>query len=227
MLEQQQASLVAGLQELYRRIRDGPGWSGPPLNCDANGHPSTDDLLNRLGILDHSSSKGEQLESRQDTVHFERGKGQNAPAPMQAQDVCDASSESSDSSIVPARSVDYVTSQMWLDPASLGHGTPVKPGTSSAPWAEPQLTVPGNVDPVVLQEPRPHHWVADEARDSDDVNMMWSVCFGNVFEDEDAMWPLVFQSQPNDCMSYCVHWNSHYNHSGLYLSGNTPDILLA
>ncbi|KAL4993198.1 hypothetical protein BDV10DRAFT_30126 [Aspergillus recurvatus] len=108
MLEQQQASLVAGLQELYRRVCDGPGWSGTPLNCDANGHPRIHDLLTRLSILDHSSSEGERLESRQDTVHFERAKGQNAPAPMQPRDVCDVSSESSYSSIVPARSLHWL-----------------------------------------------------------------------------------------------------------------------
>lgn len=51
MLEQQQAQLVAGLQELYRRTQNGQGWKGPPLKESSNGTPLTHDILERLGAL--------------------------------------------------------------------------------------------------------------------------------------------------------------------------------
>ena len=51
MLEQQQAQLVAGLQELYRRTQNGQGWEGPPLKESSHGTPLTHDILERLGAL--------------------------------------------------------------------------------------------------------------------------------------------------------------------------------
>jgi hypothetical protein len=51
MLEQQQAQLVAGLQELYRRTQNGQGWEGPPLKESSHGTPLTHDILERLGSL--------------------------------------------------------------------------------------------------------------------------------------------------------------------------------
>src|SRR6266536_4607366 len=51
MLEQQQAQLVTGLQELYRRTQTGQGWTGSPLKESSNGSPLTHDILERLGAL--------------------------------------------------------------------------------------------------------------------------------------------------------------------------------
>jgi hypothetical protein len=51
MLEQQQALLVAGLRELYRRLNAGEGWPGVALNEATNGHPHTHDILERLDLL--------------------------------------------------------------------------------------------------------------------------------------------------------------------------------
>lgn len=51
MLEHQQLQLVSGLQELYRRLQQGQGWSGAPLPEAANGSPLTHDILERLGAL--------------------------------------------------------------------------------------------------------------------------------------------------------------------------------
>lgn len=50
MLENQQLQLVHGIQELYRRLKNGEGWSGAPLK-EINGTPLTHDLLERLGAL--------------------------------------------------------------------------------------------------------------------------------------------------------------------------------
>jgi hypothetical protein len=51
MLEQQQVQLVAGLQDLYRRIQNGQGWDGAPLKESSRGTPLTHDILERLGAL--------------------------------------------------------------------------------------------------------------------------------------------------------------------------------
>jgi hypothetical protein len=51
MLESQQAQLVSGLQELYKRIQNGQGWIDTPLKENTHGQPSTHDILERLGAL--------------------------------------------------------------------------------------------------------------------------------------------------------------------------------
>ena len=51
MLENQQAQLVAGLQELYKRSQNGQGWTGPALKETSHGMPLTHDILEHLGAL--------------------------------------------------------------------------------------------------------------------------------------------------------------------------------
>jgi hypothetical protein len=51
MLENQQAQLVVGLQELYKRTQNGQGWTGPPLKETSHGMPLTHDILEQLGAL--------------------------------------------------------------------------------------------------------------------------------------------------------------------------------
>ncbi|RVX75263.1 hypothetical protein B0A52_00615 [Exophiala mesophila] len=51
MLESQQAQLVTGLQELYRRLQKGQGWIGSALKESGSGQPLTHDILERLGAL--------------------------------------------------------------------------------------------------------------------------------------------------------------------------------
>lgn len=51
MLEQQQAQLVAGLQETYRRLVEANVWPGKPLS-EASGQPLTHDILARLDLLE-------------------------------------------------------------------------------------------------------------------------------------------------------------------------------
>merc|ERR1712029_1246389 len=51
MLEQQQSQLVAGLRELYSKLRDGQPWPGAPLREAHGGHPLTHDILERLELL--------------------------------------------------------------------------------------------------------------------------------------------------------------------------------
>ncbi|KAK5082090.1 Fluconazole resistance protein 1 [Lithohypha guttulata] len=55
MLESQQAQLVAGIQELYRRLQVGEGWEGPRLKETAGGTPLTHEILDHLGALKHDN----------------------------------------------------------------------------------------------------------------------------------------------------------------------------
>ncbi|KAJ9655842.1 Fluconazole resistance protein 1 [Neophaeococcomyces mojaviensis] len=72
MLEHQQLQLVAGLQELYRRLKAGEGWTGSPLKETTRGTPLTHDILESLGALkqdnhassDHFEDNLESLQSR-------------------------------------------------------------------------------------------------------------------------------------------------------------------
>lgn len=58
MLESQQSQLVAGLQELYRRLQTGEGWVGTPLKESTRGAPLTHDILERLGALKSDNKSG-------------------------------------------------------------------------------------------------------------------------------------------------------------------------
>ncbi|KAL3478579.1 hypothetical protein BJX99DRAFT_256475 [Aspergillus californicus] len=66
LLEQQQAWLVHGFQELYRRVTVSEGWPGDRLSQEPSGHPLTHDLLACLGALD--PSKGERFEENLESL---------------------------------------------------------------------------------------------------------------------------------------------------------------
>ncbi|KAH7012412.1 hypothetical protein B0J12DRAFT_445453 [Macrophomina phaseolina] len=60
-LEQHQIKLLAGVQELYRRLKEGEGWLRAPLPEQESGYPLTHDILARLGLLQLPKSSN-QLE---------------------------------------------------------------------------------------------------------------------------------------------------------------------
>ena len=72
MLEQQQAQLVAGLQELYRRTLDGQGWDGAPLKESSHGMPLTHDILDRLGALKPGTNISEPQQFEEDLDSLQR-----------------------------------------------------------------------------------------------------------------------------------------------------------
>ena len=112
MLEQQQAQLVIGLQELYRRTLEGEGWPGSPLKPSASGHPLTHDILERLGALKtEGSNENETFE--EDLNLVQQRLLANGAGVMQRQDSSDGSSSNGDSSPTfatkPMFSTDFVT----------------------------------------------------------------------------------------------------------------------
>lgn len=61
MLEQQQSQLVAGLQEMYKRLWTAQAWTGPSLP-EVNGHPLTHDILAALDLLETKHDGSGEIE---------------------------------------------------------------------------------------------------------------------------------------------------------------------
>ena len=61
MLERQHTQLIAGLQELYWRMQNDGGWTGPRLEVGINNQPLTHKILEALGVL--QSDEWEDIEN--------------------------------------------------------------------------------------------------------------------------------------------------------------------
>ena len=61
MLEQQQAQLVAGLEQTYRRLLAANMWPGAALQ-ESNGHPLVHDILARLNVLESDQDGSNDVE---------------------------------------------------------------------------------------------------------------------------------------------------------------------
>lgn len=68
MLEQQQGQLVAGLQDMYKRLQSVQGWTGPALP-EANGHPLTHDILAALNLLESKHDGSGEPEVFEEDCH--------------------------------------------------------------------------------------------------------------------------------------------------------------
>ncbi|KAI9710590.1 MAG: hypothetical protein M1820_002726, partial [Bogoriella megaspora] len=62
MLEQQQGQLVAGLQDMYRRLQRTGNWPGSSLTDGPSGQPLTHDILAGLDLLHPTEDGAPQLE---------------------------------------------------------------------------------------------------------------------------------------------------------------------
>lgn len=77
MLERQQTQLVAGIQELYSRMRKASVWNGKPLD-HPGAPPLTHDILAALDLLeleDNGSDEMEPLEDNQEAPHSDSAYG--------------------------------------------------------------------------------------------------------------------------------------------------------
>ncbi|KAI5302072.1 hypothetical protein KEM56_001066 [Ascosphaera pollenicola] len=101
MLEQQQSQLVAGLQELYRRTREGQGWPGEPLQDMPNGHPLTHDILERLGALKPAKGSDEIPTFEEDLNHVQRKLIASGAGFMPRDSTSDFGSEGAPSPTIP------------------------------------------------------------------------------------------------------------------------------
>jgi len=129
MLEQQQAQLVSGLREMYRRLQAGESWPGKSLKESHGGFPLTHDILERLNVL-HSTDSSmthdafeDDLEALQDRCMRTNGMAQNVRRRRAMSEESEPSLTSSNSShgmSSPAQSVAFP------DPYSQ-QGTPITP----------------------------------------------------------------------------------------------------
>ncbi|PGH16124.1 hypothetical protein AJ80_05339 [Polytolypa hystricis UAMH7299] len=148
MLEQQQAQLVTGLQELYRRTTEGEGWPGSPLKESSSGHPLTHDILERLGALKQdNSSESEPFEEDLDQAQ-QRLIAQGMPF-MQRQDSPDGGSDPDLSPTFPVKNLQFT------DPYMMSRFPPTPPNHSPFPRTQqipPQFKTEGKtINPPHLQ----------------------------------------------------------------------------
>ena len=167
MLEQQQAWLVQGLQELYQLAHRGSAWPGPPLKPESNGQPLTHDLLMHLGALDRS--KGERFEENTTLLQQELYRRN----PTQSQNGSNGSN--GDAVRSPAtgsghnqeyRSLANALGNQQLPPTPSSHSPPQRPQIKTEPITGsdyvPVLTPPQPpqlpMSPVDVVEPSALQW---------------------------------------------------------------------
>jgi hypothetical protein len=132
MLEQQQAQLVGGLQELYRRLQNGQGWEGAPLRESSHGTPLTHDILERLGALKSSRHNSEVEHFEEDLNSLQRRLLANGAGLMQRAP-SDSGSDSGHSPIF-----EQISHRMpFTDPYSFGKLPPTPPTPSQLPTNSP------------------------------------------------------------------------------------------
>lgn len=169
MLEQEQAHLVVGLQELYRRIKGTPHWLGPPLKELSNGQPLTHDILERLGVFELDEHRcSETCEEHPNLTQQRLIAG--VPGSLQRQDLPGCGSDSSHSTTsesiaskssssghfgvnnFPSTPPNQSTSPQALPtPMQIGAQTCIQsaPMQSSRPWIDPLLGYDDNTDPCL------------------------------------------------------------------------------
>jgi hypothetical protein len=128
MLESQQAQLVTGLQELYKRTQNGQGWIGSPLKETSHGAPLTHDILERLGALKQDGhATGEIFE--EDLTLMQQRLIANGAGFMQRE-----TSSDSDSETAPSPMFEQMPQKpVFTDPFSLHSFPPTPPNQSPYP----------------------------------------------------------------------------------------------
>jgi hypothetical protein len=209
MLEQQQAWLVHGLQELYRRSTEGEGWPGDLLKPESNGHPLTHDLLTRLGALDHS--KGERFEENPEVMQHDLWRNG-----MTRQDSTDGSTDSPHSPVARSRfSSDAFSShsQQTMPPtpptyspssraAPMQQQIKVEPTMSTAPTPQSQyaLSMQGVVNPLALQGAP--QWPGNNGgfNPFDEMDLMGSADYTNFNFEDPIPSPMFHRQMPMNCV---------------------------
>ncbi|KAL6233517.1 hypothetical protein BDW75DRAFT_187724 [Aspergillus navahoensis] len=211
MLEQQQAWLVNGLQELYRRLVNSDGWEGEPLKCEANGQPLTHDLLTQLGALD--TSKHERFEEHAEVMQQELWK-RNA-GHLQCQDSSDTSSESAQSPVMPPQFSDpFAARTVPQTPTTISPTTTLRievpqsaikseprQMTSPNPMYNTGVSMPRVVDPLDLQTVQIANpqWPSPGFGGYDDMDLMSAQYSGLPYDDAVSS-PMFNRSMPMGCL---------------------------
>lgn len=113
MLEQQQAQLVSGLREMYRKLQAREIWPGKPLKELNGGYPLTHDILERLNVLHSSDSSmsheifDDDLDVLHDRCLRTNGTAQNTQRRRAMSEASMTSSDSSHGMSSPAQSIAF------------------------------------------------------------------------------------------------------------------------
>lgn len=130
MLENQQAQLVTGLQELYKRMQNGQGWTGSPLKESTAGVPLTHDILERLGALKQDGHNTTDA-FEEDLNALQQRLIANGASMMQREASHDGSSESA-----PSPAYEPVPQKPhFTNPFALNQYPPTPPNQSPYPQA--------------------------------------------------------------------------------------------
>lgn len=215
MLEQQQAWLVHGLQEMYRRSTEGEGWPGDRLKTEPNGHPLTHDLLTRLGALDHT--KGEHFEENPETMQQELWRHG-----MQRQESSDGGSEPHSPVARSRFSSDAFSQSQTMPPTPpTYHQSPTAPiKQEEAPLPANQqypLHMQGVVNPLALQG-GPQQWSTNGFGPFDDMDMMGSADYSSLSFDDQIPSPMFNRPMPMNCVS------TDYEDFNQFLNPNPTEI---
>lgn len=173
MLESQQTQLVAGLQELYRRLQSGEGWTGPALRESSRGTPLTHDILERLGALKPDPKTGvDHFEENYDVLQnilFANGAG-----PLQREPSFDTSSEAGQSPTCE------IVSQSRIPSYSNSFSAMQFPPTP--PIGSPHQFPSKSNSSLKVEMPLPNHspWQADSTEYSEmDYNMTYETALSD------------------------------------------------
>jgi len=150
MLEQQQSQLVAGVQELYRKLQTGEAWPGAALDAVHDGHPLTHDILKRLDLVHtrpDSSIKQEGFE--EDLTYMQQHLINSGESSIRRRDsassICDpgiAYSEASHNT-PPMLAMSSVQSQVSIPEQQF---TPLSVAPTSTPREQQWMVSPTSVD---------------------------------------------------------------------------------
>jgi hypothetical protein len=167
MLEQQQAQLVTGLRELYRRLQAGEEWPGERLREYHGGHPLTHDILERLDLLHASNDAPIKHEGfDEDLAQLQRrcmrenaSPSRRRRSPSEESEPGLTSSESSHGMSSPTQSMSFIESfSQKNSPQTPSLESPfLQPSRTYLPTKSQQYTMPsmnqgGAINPMQLLE---------------------------------------------------------------------------
>ncbi|EIT83381.1 hypothetical protein AO1008_03711 [Aspergillus oryzae 100-8] len=209
MLEQQQAWLVHGLKELYRRTIEAEGWPGDSLKPERNGHPLTHDLLTRLGALDNT--KDERFEENQEVIAQELWRHD-----LQLREFSDGSSDSAHSPVASSRfpSDASPSSHQTMAPTPSTYS----PSTRPAPTKQHALSMHSVVNPLALQG-GPQQWPGSNGFHAfNEMDLMTTADYANLNFDDPIPSP-IYRPIPVDCVQ-----SSDYGDFNQFLNPNLTGI---
>jgi len=167
MLESQQAQLVTGLQELYKRMQNGQGWMGSPLKETSHGLPLTHDILERLGALKQEGNITSDVFEEDLTVLQQRLIADGAGF-MQRQSSHDSHSDSAPSPIYEP----VAQRPNFTNPFSFGQFPPTPPNQSPYPQNARVIPTKSHTYPHTTNQPSNLSWNAPVSEFDDSMDFI-------------------------------------------------------